>query len=170
LERKKELLDVDSLDWADEIRFSELSFSAQRVALFLRAILAAPDLIILDEAFSGMDEGARDRCMLFLSKGETMVHQSKSKVAGLVRASRSDIDRFGWVKVPGLQDHQALLVVSHRKEEVPGCVREWLCLPEGGSGEIRTGRLLGPLELSESRWEDIWGLPPQPTGSSRKAK
>src|SRR5947207_7944203 len=41
----------DQLQWADDLRFGGLPFSAQRVALFLRAIIKKPDLVILDEAF-----------------------------------------------------------------------------------------------------------------------
>lgn len=45
--------------WADQLLFGGLPFSSQRVALFLRAVIKAPDLVILDEAFSGMDESLR---------------------------------------------------------------------------------------------------------------
>ncbi|TVY87273.1 putative ABC transporter ATP-binding protein, partial [Lachnellula willkommii] len=38
--------------WADDLLFGGLPFSSQRVALFLRAIIKQPDLVILDEAFS----------------------------------------------------------------------------------------------------------------------
>lgn len=58
-------------NWADVLRFRDLSFSAQRVALFLRAIVKKPELVILDEAFSGMDDFVREKCMLFLEFGQT---------------------------------------------------------------------------------------------------
>nr|WOF01082.1 ABC transporter-like protein [Corynespora cassiicola] len=60
------------LDWASHFMFGELPFSAQRVLLFLRATIRNSDIVILDEAFSGMDDLARDKCLLFLSRGETM--------------------------------------------------------------------------------------------------
>lgn len=128
------------LSWAKDIRFAELAFSAQRLALFLRAIVHRPPLIILDEAFSGMDEAVRDRALAFLSQGE------KSGSSG------------GQHVVEGLGEEQALLVISHAKEDVPGCVREWICLPEPGENKTpRMGELAGPLELNPRGWEEIWG-------------
>lgn len=35
-------------DWADDLLFGGLPFSAQRVAMFLRAIIKHPDLVILE--------------------------------------------------------------------------------------------------------------------------
>lgn len=125
--------DEDDLSWATELRFAELSFPAQRLALFLRAIVHSPPLIILDEAFSGIDEAVRDRALAFLSHGDNGVMQ-------------------------GLSEEQALLVISHAKEDVPGCVREWICLPEPGEQKgPRIGELGGPLELNPEGWKDIWG-------------
>jgi len=154
--------DPHSVDWADNIKFGELSFSAQRVALFIRAVIRNPDLVILDEAFSGMDDAARDKCHLFLSRGETAVFRTRSQHKQLaIRSSgpvplESDISRLGRTKVHGLQKHQALIVVSHKKEEVPGCVRDWICLPEAGQGPPRMGQLEMPLELGLNGWLEIW--------------
>lgn len=151
----------DDIAWAKDMLFGELSFSAQRLALFLRAIVAKPDLVILDEAFSGMDEVVRDKALLFLSQGSTV-----SKVAGNT-TEPSIFSQVGQnaayegpppATVEGLSPEQALLVISHSKEDVPGCIREWICLPEPGEGRApRTGSLQGPLELSPSRWDEIWG-------------
>ncbi|KAG6019034.1 hypothetical protein E4U41_003437, partial [Claviceps citrina] len=58
-----------SSSWADQMTFGELSLSAQRVALFVRAVIKAPDVVVLDEAFSGMDDAVRDKCALFLAEG-----------------------------------------------------------------------------------------------------
>lgn len=149
----------DDLDWADTLRFRDLSFSSQRLALFLRAIVAQPDLIILDEAFSGIDEAIRDKCLRFLSHGE-------QKIAGVRNVEKdgkstlrdSPIAMYGEVVFEGLNDQQALLVISHSKEDVPGCVREWICLPEPGEGKpARWGSLEGPLELNTHGWDEIWG-------------
>ena len=60
------------------------------------------------------------------------------------------------VMVPGLQDHQALLCISHSQQEVPGCIRDWICLPESGTGPPRFGKFDGPVEMSEDRWNEIW--------------
>ncbi|KAM0713321.1 hypothetical protein Q7P35_000773 [Cladosporium inversicolor] len=133
------LEDEADLSWAEEVHFGELSFSAQRLALFLRAIVHSPPLIILDEAFSGIDETVRDRALSFLSHGEK---------GGPI----------GDGVMEGLGEEQALLVISHAKEDVPGCIREWICLPEPGEQKApRIGELSGPLELNPEGWADIWG-------------
>lgn len=126
-----------ALEWATASQFRDASFSAQRLLLFLRATVASPQLVILDEAFSGMDRGAREKAFRFLVCG-----------AGTI---------------PGLSDEQALIVIAHDKGDVPGCIREWLCLPEpAGQGEDqrppREGELPGPLELHPEAWSEIWGL------------
>lgn len=140
----------ESLTWADEHLFGKLSFSAQRVALFIRAMIRGVDIIVLDEAFSGMDDAVRDKCMLFLTDGETKSYDS---TGGAVPSGVKD------VKVRGLTDEQALIAIAHVKEEVPPCVREWMCLPEANTGdEARFGRLEGPLREEESRWEEVWGF------------
>ncbi|EMD69571.1 hypothetical protein GGP41_001279 [Bipolaris sorokiniana] len=136
------------LEWAKQTLFGEISFSAQRVILFLRATIRNPDIVILDEAFSGMDDAVRDKCLLFLSWGEGREVDEGGRA---VETGRGD----GVVK--GLQEHQALLCVSHSKMEVPGCVREWVCLPEPGTGPPRFGRFDGPIELDERRWKEVWG-------------
>ena len=141
-----------ALGWADELRFRELSFSNQRLVLFLRAVVAHPDLVILDEALSGIDEHVRDKALLFLSHGEKI-----SEVKGST-AEPSILAKLDRVEFAGLTAEQALLVISHAKEDVPGCVREWICLPEPGEGaKPRTGTLEGPLELNPRGWDQIWG-------------
>lgn len=155
--------DLSRTEWADTMRFGDLTFSAQRVLLFLRAVIKQPDLVILDEAFSGMDESARDKALLFLSHGEhkTMkyraghIHETVLKLSEIQQSWRS---LNGRVQVGGLKDTQALLVVSHNRHEVPGCVREWLRLPQPGQGAPKFGRLTGPLELSPKRWDEIWDM------------
>ncbi|KAH6614241.1 ABC transporter-like protein [Boeremia exigua] len=137
------------LEWASHALFGELSYSAQRVLLFLRATIRYPDIVILDEAFSGMDDLARDKCLLFLSQGEAMALQYTD-------AGRRPIATEKEVVVPGLQEHQALLCISHSRQEVPGCIRAWVCLPEPGTGPPRFGRFDGPVEMSRERWSEIW--------------
>lgn len=152
----------NSVDWADNIRFGDTPYSAQRVALFLRAIVKKPDLVVLDEAFSGMDDRVRDKCMLFLTSGET-----QSFGATLDREKRVK-QRFVYDTPPqllsegifeGLSKDQALICVSHVKEEVPGVVRQWMSLPEAGTGNAaRFGRFPRPLEEYKSGWDEIWGM------------
>lgn len=139
-----------SLKWADDYMFGEISFSAQRVALFIRSMIKSPDVVVLDEAFSGMDDAVRSKCTLFLTQGETKRYNDKHQVVDSGVQS---------VKITGLTDQQALICIAHVKEEVPECVREWLCLPEANTGEpARFGRLDGPLGEDEKRWHEVWGF------------
>ncbi|KAI9797144.1 MAG: hypothetical protein M1833_005659 [Piccolia ochrophora] len=145
-----------TLTWADTLRFSDLPFSAQRLALFLRALIKVPDILILDEAFSGMDAQLRDKCMAFLEYGtDVPIEASQSRTQqgdGAVREMQT-------AHVQGLGSNQALICVSHVKEEVPGIVREWMCLPEADEGKsARSGRWDGPMEEEPGRWEKIWEL------------
>ena len=152
----------DKSTWADHLLFGGLPFSSQRVALFLRAVIKQPDLVILDEAFSGMDDGVRDRCLLFLAHGETkQFSQSKSssELTKIPPVVESDVSKANKVKVRGLSEDQALLCISHVREEIPGSIREWICLPEANTGlEARFGRLDGPIEGDYRRWNEIWGM------------
>jgi len=156
-----------SLKWADDLIFGGLPFSAQRVALFLRAIIKQPDLVILDEAFSGMDDEVRDRCLLFLAHGETKRFADSrphylidtEKVERPRRIIESELSKMGQVRIEGLHKNQALLCISHVREEIPGSIREWICLPEANTGEpARFGRLKGPIEGDYRRWGEIWGM------------
>jgi len=156
--RKKDAT-APSTDWADDVRFGDSPFSAQRVALLLRAIVKKPDLVVLDEAFSGMDAYVRDKCMLFLTWGET-----KSFAIATVRGGErerfvidSGPELFSEKVFEGLSKDQALICVSHVKEEVPGVVRDWMSLPEASSGKaVLFGRLEGPLEGNGEAWGEIW--------------
>ncbi|CAK3923611.1 ABC transporter ATP-binding [Lecanosticta acicola] len=144
--------DDSDLAWADDTHFAELSFSSQRLALFLRALVATPDLVILDEALSGIDDKVRDKALLFLSHGEKIARVEN----GVAEPSMlAQIDKMSF---EGLSPGQALLVISHAKEDVPGCLREWICLPEPGEEKApRSGTLAGPLELNLRGWDAIWG-------------
>ena len=89
-----------------------------------------------------MDEAVRDRALSFLSHGEKTKNASVDPAAVMA----------------GLGEEQALLVISHAKEDVPGCVREWICLPEPGEQKApRMGELAGPLELNPEGWGAVWG-------------
>ena len=152
-----------SVDWADNLRFGDAPFSAQRVALFLRAIIKKPDLVVLDEAFSGMDDRVRDKCMLFLTWGETKlfgVHVWREENYRKTRFVYNTPSVLLSEKIfDGLSKDQALICISHVKEEVPGMVRQWMSLPEAGSGNAtRFGKFPGPLEGYESGWDEIWGV------------
>ncbi|KAI4867941.1 P-loop containing nucleoside triphosphate hydrolase protein [Hypoxylon rubiginosum] len=145
------------LRWADHYIFGELSFSAQRVALFLRAIIKNPDIVVLDEACSGMDDGVRNRCLLFLEHGEAKTYAKHED--GIETIVESEASKAGTVKVPGLNDNQALICISHVREEIPDCIREWICLPEANSEDpARFGVSQAPLGHDEKSWREIWGM------------
>ncbi|KAK2614487.1 hypothetical protein N8I77_001307 [Diaporthe amygdali] len=159
---------ASDISWASDYIFGEISFSAQRVLLFLRSMVKNPDIVVLDEAFSGMDEGVRDKCMLFLAHGEAKTYAQGTRQLTSREGSGSATEtevvdseqaKAGKVKVLGLSDQQALICISHIKEEVPDAVREWLCLPEANSElPARFGRLDGPLRTNARRWSEIWNI------------
>ncbi|KAI5840751.1 P-loop containing nucleoside triphosphate hydrolase protein [Morchella snyderi] len=49
-----------------EVAFGEAGLCVQRLALFLRAVVPRRDVLVMDEAFSGMEEAVRDRCLRVL--------------------------------------------------------------------------------------------------------
>ncbi|KAI1610708.1 molybdate transport system ATP-binding protein [Exophiala viscosa] len=130
------------LDWASDKSthaFNSLPFSAQRLLLLLRAIIKQPDIVILDEAFSGLSAETRDKAMSFIESGVTDT------------------------QFPGLTSAQALVVVSHVREEIPPVVDEWLRLPgeeevlEHGR-DVEGGRTVkGGIRTNEG-WMKVWGL------------
>lgn len=144
--------------WADHTRFGEVPFPAQRVALFLRAIIKKPELVVLDEAFSGMDEYVRDKCMLFLTWGETRTFAMKGNGTDQKREVRATPKAmYQEEMMEGLRQDQTLICVSHIKEEVPGLVKSWVALPEAGTGSpARFGMFRTPLDLDKSQWDEIW--------------
>ena len=148
------------LDWSNQLRFGDVPFSSQRVALLLRAIVKKPDLLILDEAFSGMDDSIRDKCMLFLTWGEARSFDYVTDNSNDNKPRKKICERKpNQVFVGGLTNEQALICVSHVKEEVPGLVRKWMCLPEANEGTAaRFGHLDGPLEGDPHGWNRIWGV------------
>ena len=176
-----------SVEWADDLPFADLTFSAQRVALFLRAIVAQPDIVLLDEAFSGMDEDVRDKCLLFLDAGETRrltPYRQQRRHLGYVSPVGFGVDdrsfremQFTGITFEGplMDAHQALVCISHVRQEVPRCVTRWMYLPENGgpgmgyeesarpeepTGVFTTGGLRGQLMASDAHlWSQIWDIP-----------
>ncbi|KAK4922806.1 hypothetical protein LTR28_012588 [Elasticomyces elasticus] len=106
-----------------------------------------------------MDEATRDKCLRFLSHGEGAAQKTTSGAGAMGSEEEARDLSQGTVAVSGLDDEQALCVISHSKEDVPGCVRDWMCLPEPGEGRgPRWGSLEGPLELRPEEWDKIWGF------------
>jgi ABC-type molybdenum transport system ATPase subunit/photorepair protein PhrA len=228
-----------SVDWADDTsthRFGLLPFAAQRLLLLLRAIIKQPDVLILDEAFSGLSSFVRDKAMLFLEHGETKflpgspdlafvrndmvdppphngppVDNKRVDVNRLVQSNDSYLHAYlqsieGYDQPPqkfnssllknqgwevqtaeellkysqqvaqkrlegatnlgydeptfnGLTDKQAMVVVSHIKEEVPAMCDEFIRLP-GEEEVVEDGRAVemgyvGRGGISE-KWNWLW--------------
>lgn len=213
------------MDWASSstTTFGTLSFRLQRLLLFLRAIIKKPDIVILDEAFSGFNPELRDKAMSFLRAGETLVLLQPRAITAelsidnggegipgksncrLVRNKRRDIeqmchkmsidvddlladnqelspearDRVDHLKsmdlsqfnvildernesskysFTGLGDGQALVVVSHVREEIPDVVDEYIRLPgEEEVSEQGRGVEMGRCENGSIRTVEGWG-------------
>lgn len=144
----------EAVEWADDMRFSEMNFTGQRVALFLRAIVAQPDMVILDEALSGMDERVRDKCLLFLEHGESKMLRPFNASLGvaprrLISGKRhlGGHDELITIKT-GLLPHQALITVSHVPQEIPHCTRNWLLLPSTSSSSSSSNTASKPPAIT----------------------
>ncbi|KEF54048.1 uncharacterized protein A1O9_09843 [Exophiala aquamarina CBS 119918] len=149
----------DSLEWAADRAqhgFGVLPFSTQRLLLLLRALIKQPDIVILDEAFSGLPGETRDKAMAWLEHGESGSSLNTGRTSTDSKPTTSE-PRF-----PGLKPSQALVVVSHVKEEIPVVVDEWLRLPgeeevsESGRGIERGFEPKGGLS-TPAGWNRVWG-------------
>lgn len=158
-----------SITWAisEALTFGSLSFHQQRFLLFLRAIVKKPKIVVLDEAFSGFPSHLREKAMCFLESGQTKVPESRGsswewsspnplqRECVHVSGIRPSDYRF-----TGLTSDQALIVVSHVKEEIPPCIGEWIRLPgeeeiEAGKG-IRRGHCQQGQMRTDELWNEIW--------------
>ncbi|RJE20719.1 ABC transporter [Aspergillus sclerotialis] len=154
------------IEYADSVRFGDLSTTQQRVVLFLRALIHKPDIILLDEAFAGMTTFLRDKCINFLevgqnpsSKGVTAprrVHKFPGQEKDPYESASQDIRHHG------ISDDQALIVISHVKEEIPDIVRHYVRLPSKAVGDgKRLSFTLGKLNSSSAIsdpavWDAAW--------------
>ncbi|KAJ5869730.1 hypothetical protein N7455_004671 [Penicillium solitum] len=151
--------------YADEILFSELTTAQQRIVLFLRAIVAKPDIVILDEAFSGLSAAQRNRCLQFLEIGE------RPKRRALNAQPRSLMEsKFRWT---GLSEDQALIMTSHVAEEIPDSVRYYMRLPSPAGTvdalDFRFGILQSKTTLRQPQtWEAAWSPPEEFTKHARR--
>ncbi|KAL4806795.1 putative ABC transporter [Aspergillus unguis] len=209
------------VDYADSITFGQLSTSQQRLVLFLRALIHKPDIIILDEPFSGMSSSVRDKCIHFLEAGEhfsvqtTAIRRAGGKnpwSRGLLSETKAEAKSGagsdspvstsegekaqepklprpkGYIKkadrhkyegfeeaettktIPkpptppkrhtGISDDQALIMISHLREEIPDIVRHYMRLPTTAEGDesgldFRFGYLKLQSTLSAP---DVWDL------------
>lgn len=230
---KPSLPNPDDLSWASSptTTFSTLPFQSQRLLLLLRALIKNPDLVILDEAFSGFSPETRDKAMLFLRAGEGFMLQRR-RVSTVENGKNNERDsgiekRSPWSKAlnhrhrieqicqisgiapehllrdrgtlpenireiidnlkgmtamqldqmtsnllgadedgngkgymfTGLKPKQALIVVSHVREEIPVVVNEYVRLPgEEEVSEMGRGVECGRFEDGLEGWNRIWGL------------
>ncbi|KAM5438133.1 Carbamoyl-phosphate synthase [Microsporum canis] len=163
-----------SILWADKTLFSSLDVSQQRLVLFLRSVIHKPDLIVLDEAFSGMPKSLRDKCLHFLEVGETLEESTGSRRISDFNVWHLPFLQPGTIhkaRHRGLTASQALIVISHIKEELPDVISHWMRLPtmlendRGLAGRISTGasssgfRICALKEnqtISANAWDDIW--------------
>ncbi|KAI2732520.1 hypothetical protein CBS147332_1659 [Penicillium roqueforti] len=142
--------------YADEILFSELTTAQQRIVLFLRAIVAKPDIVILDEAFSGLSAAQRNACLHFLENGERPKRRALNVQA---RSSKESEFRF-----TGLTEDQALIMTSHVADEIPDSVRYYMRLPSPPGTfnplDFRFGILQSKTTLRHPQtWEAAWSPP-----------
>ncbi|CAG8217096.1 unnamed protein product [Penicillium olsonii] len=150
------ILPIDShVNYADKITFGRLSIAQQRIVLFLRALIAKPDIVILDEALSGLSRSERDLCLAFLQVGESAVSSKSPRIGD---------DKHAAFK--GLTNDQALIVISHVPDEIPDSVRFFMRLPSdpGPGAEALDFRLASLASVdatlrSRAGWEMAW-LPP----------
>ncbi|KAJ5657159.1 ABC transporter [Penicillium longicatenatum] len=140
------------IEYADNITFGQLTTAQQRIVLFLRALIHNPDIVILDEPFSGLSASQRDKCLHYIDHGDTSSSPSRASVQGLRRYK-------------GLSRDQALVMISHVKEEIPESVRHYMRLPsEPGDGteplDFRFGLLKNTSVLSDPKvWDAAWSPP-----------
>lgn len=64
---------IETFNLNPKSQLSELSISDQKTVLFLRAVAKHPDILILDEAFSAMDQWRVEQCKEFMSSWEGTV-------------------------------------------------------------------------------------------------
>ncbi|KAJ9501523.1 hypothetical protein H2202_003317 [Exophiala xenobiotica] len=156
----------DVVAWASDRNthaFGTLPFSAQRLLLLLRAIIKEPDIIILDEAFSGLSAETRDKAMAFLEHGLSASASASTSASASKSNSNSNSDGAQSKIFGGLNPNQALVVVSHVKEEIPPVVDEWLRLPgeeeviEHGRG-VEGGRTERGYIRTGEGWMKVWGI------------
>ena len=91
---------------AETITFASTPFSAispgeQRLVLLMRALVGRPPLVLLDEAWSGMDDGMMTAARRYL-RGDPL---SSTTTAG-----------YGMI---GVGKDQAVVVITHWEDEVP---------------------------------------------------
>ncbi|TFK71067.1 P-loop containing nucleoside triphosphate hydrolase protein [Pluteus cervinus] len=102
-------------------QFVSLSTAEQRIVLLMRAIVGRAPIVILDEVWSGMEEGMVRAVTQYFRRPATADIAVDSGAGG------------------AFADHQAVIVVTHWEDEVPWGLEEGLKvfrLKEGGVGTV----------------------------------
>ncbi|KAI9883051.1 MAG: hypothetical protein M1823_005188 [Watsoniomyces obsoletus] len=116
---------TNELDWADEIRFGDATPAAQRVVLFLRAVIAQPDLIILEDTITDLPQRIRNKCRQLLVEGTSSQRLLSTLPHGKARQETVSGDAL---MMPPVGPHQAILFVSWPTSDLPPNVRDSLTL------------------------------------------
>ncbi|KAJ5953681.1 ABC transporter [Penicillium verhagenii] len=151
------------IDYADNVTFGQLTTAQQRIVLFLRALIHNPDIVVLDEPFSGLSASQRDKCLHYIDHGDAP--------SVFNRASSRGLSRYR-----GLSENQALVLISHIKEEIPESVRYYMRLPsEPGDGteslDFRFGLLKNTSVLSDPKvWDAAWAPPSQFSETAQRTR
>lgn len=90
------------------IPFSSISPGEQRLVLLMRALVGHPPLVLLDEAWSGMDDGMIAAARRYL-RGDGVILCSDD----------ANSDAGGGHEVAGVGRDQAVVVITHWEDEVP---------------------------------------------------
>ena len=118
---------TDVLDWADGIRFGDLPRSAQQIAIYLRAIIGKPDLIILEDSFGDIEDHLRQKCVRLLFDGIT--HQPKRSSTPSKRKQGHPVHNDAMI-LPALSPDQALVCYTPESSRTPVWVEDWIFLLE----------------------------------------
>ncbi|OJJ45058.1 hypothetical protein ASPZODRAFT_153358 [Penicilliopsis zonata CBS 506.65] len=167
--QKKHFIDTDyDIEYADSVLFGELSTAQQRVVLFLRALIHRPDIVILDEPFSGLSASVRDKCLHFLDNGE--LPGPRGRPRGLsedpLLSRKKDPSE---IRFRGLSADQALVMISHLREDIPDSVRHFVRLPaDQADGSEPLDFVLGVLRNGRRLNADSWAMAWQPGKTMRK--
>ncbi|SCU81563.1 LAFA_0C05820g1_1 [Lachancea sp. 'fantastica'] len=89
-------VDYFGLQSLQDATYGDISVSDQKLVLFVRALLKMPQLLILDEAFSAMDEEPMHKCFEFLKQWPGIV-----LVVSHVPAETPDCNHFLQLVSPG---------------------------------------------------------------------
>ncbi|KAJ7247172.1 P-loop containing nucleoside triphosphate hydrolase protein [Mycena haematopus] len=138
-DRNSDLHDPDLSAFA-RTRFPDLPVGAQRMVLLMRALVGRPPLVLLDEVWSGMDEGMVRAAHTYLRGEKDEGVRTRRQGAGGARTREWEGKHD---ERQGITAEQAVVVVTHLEEEVPWGARDGvrrvvlrdgeLSLGEGGS-------------------------------------